>query len=73
MMEDLERRPHGHYFNLYGAVPREELGAAWRFVVHGTAVGFPTPDRDSPPFRFGLPPVPIRTPPWDDTGTNTEH
>ena len=41
MMEDLECRPHGHYFNLHRAVPREELEAAWRFVVHGTVVGRP--------------------------------
>ena len=33
MMDDLVCRPHGHYFNLHGAAPREELEDAWKFVV----------------------------------------
>ena len=33
MMEDLQRRPHGHYFNLHGETSQEELEAAWDFVI----------------------------------------
>ena len=32
MMEDLVCRPHGHYFNLHGAAPQEELEDAWNFT-----------------------------------------